>query len=194
MAAVNASRFAKVTAAGTTPRLAAQLVRPSHATTYDIGDLIANSQTAASVVPIEFTLPAYSGRLTGARCVVTAASGTVVLPKFDLLLFRPATDIPFAAGSYPADNDALQVSAAAFRELVAVLPFSDVGWRNRAGGATASGATIWQAVANPTLPYASFNTESTSQMKLLGLLQAQNAWAPGSVAQTIDIGLVVDSD
>lgn len=119
MASVNASRFAKATVAGTTPLVTAQLVRPSHATTYTDGDLIANSQTAASVVPIEFTMPAYTGRLTGARAVLEAASGTVVLPKFDLLLFRPASNIPFTAGSYPADNDALEITAAAFREMVA---------------------------------------------------------------------------
>jgi hypothetical protein len=194
MASVNASRFAKVTAAGTTPRLTAQMVRPSHATTYSIGDLIGNSQTGASVVPIEFTLPEYSGRLVGARCVVTAASGVIVLPKFDLLLFRPETGIPFAAAGYPADNDTLTISAAAYRQLVAVLSFSDTGWRNNVGAATAVGDTIYQAVSLATRPYAPFNTTTSSTKKLLGLLQAQNAWAPGSVNQTIDLALDVDSD
>jgi len=182
---------------GQTPLVTAQMVRPGNATQYSIGDAIANSMTAASVVPIEFSVASMtngSGRIMGGRCVVTAASGTIVLPNFDLLLFRPATNIPFAAGGYIADNSALNISAAAMVELVGVLSFVDSGWRNQAGGATAAGAQVWQTASFINRPYASFNLAGMSSLKLLGLLQAQNAWNPGNVANTFDFALDVDAD
>lgn len=182
---------------GTTPLITGQLVRASDATQYAIGDHIANSTTAASVVPITFPVTprtSGSGRLSGGRCVVTAASGTIVLPKFDLLLFRPATNIPFAAAGYPADNAALNVSAAAMKELVGILSFSDTGWRNQAGGTTAAGAQIWQDAAFAPRSFASFNLTGLSTVNLLGILQAQNTWNPGAVANTFDFTLDADDD
>lgn len=183
---------------GSTPLVSAQLVRASDATQYAVGDHIANSTTAASVVPITFTVTPRaggSGRLTGGRCVVAAASGTIVLPAFDLLLFRPGTNLPFAAAGYPADNAALNISAAAMREMIGVLSFSASLWRNQAGGATAAGGTIWQDAAFTVRAFADFNLASlTTAVTLLGLLQAQNTWNPGAVAQTIDITLDADVD
>lgn len=194
MANVNASRFATLTVGGTTPKLTTQFVRPGDATTYAIGDLIANSQTAASVVPMEFVLPAFSGRLSGAACVVSAASGTIVLPQFDLLLFNPVTSIPFAAAGYPADNAALVLTAAMYREVVAVIPFTSTLWRNSAGGSTAAGTVLYQAAPLLNLAYAPFNATTTVVKKLIGIVQAQSAWAPGNVANTFDFALHVDSD
>ena len=45
--------------------------------------------------------------------VVTPASGNLVITAldFDLLLFRPNTNIPFADAGYPADNTALAVTS-----------------------------------------------------------------------------------
>src|SRR6476620_12777440 len=106
---------------GITPRVTATYARPADNTAYSIGDLIGNSGTANLVVPISFTVARAaggSGRLTGCRAVVSAASGTIVLPAFDLLLFRPEASIPFAAAGYPADNAALNVSLAAMKEKV----------------------------------------------------------------------------
>jgi len=117
-----------VSAGGFTPSARATYTRASDATTYAIGDMIGNSTTAASVVPMTFTvarMASGSGRISGARCVVTAASGTIVLPAFDLLLFRPVdANTPFTAGSYPADNAALAISSAAYIELSAIFSFS----------------------------------------------------------------------
>jgi hypothetical protein len=184
---------------GTTPRVTATMVRAGDATQYSIGDLIGNTTTAASVVPITFANAARitngSGRISGVRCTITAASGTIVLPKFDLLIFRPATNIPFAAGSYPADNAALNISAAAMKELVAIFSFSDTAWRNQAGGSTAAGDHIYQAATIASgRPYAPFNLGSLNSADLLGLLQAQNTWNPGNVANTFDIVLDTDND
>jgi hypothetical protein len=184
-------------AVGFTPRVAASVARPADNTAYSIGDIIANSGTAASVVPITFTVARVaggSGRISGCRCVVTAASGTIVLPAFDLLLFRPEASIPFAAAGYPADNAALAVSSAAMQELVGVLAFSATSWRNNAGGSTAAGATIYQASGFVSRPYAPFNLTTTGGTDILGLLQAQNTWTPTGVVNTIYFHLDVDQD
>jgi hypothetical protein len=185
-----------VVAGGWTPRLTATYTRAANATQYDIGDLIGNSTTAASVVPIEFDLSALSpyGRLSSVRCVVAAASGTIVLPAFDLLIFRPETNIPYTAGSYPADNAAANVTAAALRQCVAVFSFSASSWRNQAGGATAAGAHIYQRSRLATAAYAPFNIEGLSTQKLLAVMQAQNTWNPGNVAQQFDFALDADLD
>lgn len=178
---------------------AAAYARPADATAYAVGDIIANSLTAASVIPLTFAAARAaggSGRVTGARCLLWAASGTIVLPAFDLLLFRPEAGIPFAAAGYPADNAALSVSIAAFRHLIGVLNFSASGWRNTAGGVTASGPSIWQAakVAGDRA-YAPFNLASIpASQNLIGILQAQNTWTPGAVVNTFEFTLDVDQD
>lgn len=182
---------------GITPRVTATYARPADNTAYSIGDLIGNSGTAASVVPISFTVARAaggSGRLTGCRAVVSCASGTIVLPAFDLLLFRPEASIPFAAGSYPADNAALVVSAAAMLQLVGVLSFTATGWRNQAGGATAAGTGIFQTAGIVGRPYAPFNLASCGGQAVLGLLQAQNAWTPTGIVNNFDFALDVDQD
>lgn len=184
-----------VTAGGRTPRITATYSNPASATQYTIGDLIGNSLTAGLVTPIDFgALTRDSGRLSGARCVVTAASGTIVLPKFDLLLFRSNTDIPVAAGGYVADNGVLNITAAAMKDLIGILSFSDTGWRNQLGGATAAGDHVYQAVSFATRPYAPFNLADLGTKKILGLMQDQGAWNPGNVANTFDFVLDMDQD
>jgi len=183
---------------GFTPRVTGVLVRPSDATQYAIGDIIANSATANLVVPISFTVARVaggSGRISGCRCVVSAASGTIVLPAFDLLLFRPEAGIPFAAAGYPADNAALSITAAAMIEKVAIMSFSATGWRNSAGGATATGTAVYQSVVLASgRPYAPFNLTSCGGQAILGVLQAQNTWNPGAVVNTLTFALDVDQD
>jgi hypothetical protein len=185
-----------INAGGFTPRVTGSVIRPSDATQYAIGDMIC--PTGSPGVPISFSVARAvggSGRITGIRCVVSAASGTIVLPAFDLLLFRPEANIPFAAASYPIDNAALSVSAAAMAELVAIFPLSATGWRNQAGGATAAGTGIYQsATLSSGRPYAPFNLTSCGGQVVLGLLQAQNTWNPGAVVNTISIALDVDQD
>lgn len=180
-----------------TPRVVVTMTRASDATNYAVGDLIGNSTTAANVVPLSFGVARTvggSGRITGCRAVVTAASGTIVLPAFDLLLFRPESGVPFAAAGYPADNAALNVGSAAMIQQVGVFSFSATGWRNQAGGATAAGAAVFQIAGAGGRPYMPFNLASCGGNALLGLMQAQNTWSPGAVAQQFDFALDVDQD
>lgn len=196
---------------GRTPRLTATYTRAADATQYAAGDLIGNSTTAASVVPVSFDLSSISlqgsplstnvlsGRISGCRVVVAAASGTIVLTNlaFDLYLFRPNTDIPFAAGSYPADNAAVNMTAAAHRDLLAIIPFVNTGWRNQVGANAAAGSFLNQEAAVNSLygrPYAPFNFVDLSATVIRGLIVAQAAWNPGNVAQQFDFALDVDLD
>jgi hypothetical protein len=43
-------------------------------------------------------------------------------------------------------------------------------------------------------PYASFNLASIPGTTLLGILQAQNTWNPGAVAQQFDFALDIEQD
>ena len=187
---------------GITHRVTATFSRPADNTAYAAGDMIANSTTAASVVPITFTGAAGeaggSGRLTGCRAVVAPASGNLVITAlaFDLLIFRPATSIPFAAAGYPADNAALTVSAAAMRELVAVFSFSASAWRSPAGSTSVAGVAGYQAVAlNSARPYAPFDLHGLpTSADLLGIVQAQAAWTPTGVVNQFDFTLDIEGN
>lgn len=198
---------------GKTPRITATYTRAADATAYQAGDLIGNTTTSANVVPITWDIaaafislaanerPAYfpSGRVTGCRCVVEAASGTVVLTNlaFDLYLFRPNTNIPFTAGSYPADNAAVTLTAAAHRDLLGILSFTNSNWRNNIGANAAAGTFLNQEAAISAVvgrPYAPFNFSGLSATTIRGLIVAQAAWNPGNVAQQFDFALDVDLD
>ncbi len=181
---------------GGAPRIAANFSRPADNTAYSAGDIIANSGTGSAVVPITFTLDRPSGRITGCRCVVTPASGNLVITAldFDLLLFRPEASIPFAAAGYPADNAALPISAAAMRELVAAFRFSAGAWRNPAGTLVA-GITGYQSQAlNSSRAIAPFNVDGLASQSLLGVVQVLAAWTPTGVVNRFDFALDVDLD
>jgi hypothetical protein len=176
-------------------KLEATFSRPADNVPYGTGDHIANSTTAASVVPITFALPGNRfGRLIGARCVVTPASGNLVITAldFDLMLFRPAPSIPFADAGYPADNAQMSITAAAMRELVGVFTFAAGAWRNPLGALTTA-ATGWQAVAptTRTLGYG-FNVGDLGT-SLIGVVQVKGAWTPTGVVNRFDIALDLES-
>ncbi len=169
--------------------LKANISRPADNTAYTAGDAISNSATQSAVVPLTFILPSPNGILTGCRCVVAPASSNLVITAldFNLLLFAPATSIPFAAGSYPADNTALAVTAAAMRELVAVFTFANAAWLNPAGALTA-GVAGTQAVA-PVMANAKFNLGGYPSQTLIGVLQATGAWTPTGIVNRLDFAL-----
>jgi hypothetical protein len=185
---------------GHTPRCTATMTTAADASAYAAGDLIANSLTAGSVVPLTFDVSRAgatinSGRVFSVRGVVTPASSNLVITAldFDLLLFRPETNIPFAAGSYPASNAALTVSAAMYRELIGIFRFYATGWRSPAGSVVTAGVTGYQR-GTLSVPFAPYNLASMSGTTLLGLVQAQSAWAPGAIAQQFDFALDLDQD
>lgn len=182
--------YAEVVSRGDSPLVRANFSRPAEATQYSAGDIIANSGTANLVVPLTFSVPKSAGRLTGCSAVVTPASSNLVIAAldFNLLLFRPETGIPFAAAGYPADNAAMAISAAAFRECVAKFSFVNGAWTNPAGGLTA-GVTGYQAVvATTSRTFAPYNVSGLAQT-LIGVVQAVGVWNPGAVVNRFDFTL-----
>lgn len=184
---------------GTTPRISpADYVLAASASAYALGNILGNSATAASVVPITFANAARisggSGRLTGMRCVASAASSNLVttLFDFDLWVFRPGTNVPFAAGSYPADRAACVFTATALKDVVAVFSFTNGNWKSSGGVAAAAG---YQSVApNTTRPYAPFNLANLSATDLIGVAVAASAWSPGNIVQTLSFHPDIDQD
>lgn len=177
---------------GKNPLLRASFSRLAQAVAYATGDIIANDTVAANVVPLEFPLQHgfVSGKLTGCRATVAPASANLVITAldFDLLIFRGAADIPFAAGAFPADNAALNVSAAAFRELVGIFAFVAGAWRNPAGAVTA-GVAGHQSIRGQNFP---FDVSSAAKKSLIGVVQCKGAWTPGAVVNQFDFTLDVE--
>lgn len=170
-------------------RAIATFTRPASATQYTSGDHIANSGTGSLVTPMEFTtVVSPTGMVIEAACTVKPESGDLVITAldFDLLLFAPLADIPFAAGSFPADNAALTLTNSMYHQLVAVLNFSAGNWRNPLGALTA-GATGWQPSVSAVRPMAMYDSYGLS--KLIGVVQAKSAWNPGNIAQAFHFSL-----
>lgn len=178
----------------TTSVITANFSRPADNTAYAAGDAIANSGTGSSVTPLVFEMRGAKGKLTGCRSVVTPASGNLIITAldFDLLLFNPTDGIPFAPGSFPADNAAMAITAAAFRDLVAVFRFSSSAWRNPAGALTAGVTGYQEVVVNSLRPYASY--ELGNLTRLIGVVQALAAWTPTGIVNRFDFTLDTDND
>ena len=179
-------------------RVTGTFSRPADNTAYATGDIIANSGTAALVVPLTFYMPTNAGEITACSAVVTPASSNLVITALDfaLLLFRPVTSIPFADAGYPADNTAMAITAAAFREHVVKFTFANGAWTNPAGALTA-GATGYQTVmpngSRPRVPYttSSGNPESAQPNTLVGVVQCLGSWTPLGVVNRFDLSLDV---
>jgi hypothetical protein len=165
----------------------ASFANPASAGAYQAGDAIANSTTASAVVPLVFDLPYPVGYITGARCVVTPASGNLIIAAFafDLLLFKSEKDIPFAAGSFAADNAALTLTTAAQRNLIARIPFSAASWASGLGSVVTGAASGRQEAGIVSRMAAPFHA-SGAPPRLIGLLQAQAAWTPTAVINQFD--------
>lgn len=167
--------------------------RPADNVAYATGDHIANSTTGSAVVPILFPVTPSEGRITGCRAVVTPATGNLVIVAldFDLLLFRPETSIPFADAGFPADNAALAITAASYREFVGHFVFVNTAWRNPAGALTA-GVTGYQAVAPATRVSYPFNTRGLGALYLVGVVQCKGAWTPTGIINQFDFTLDIE--
>tara|TARA_R110000868_G_scaffold218849_3_gene469675 strand:+ start:1588 stop:2064 length:477 start_codon:yes stop_codon:yes gene_type:complete len=151
------------------------------------------------VLPLTFNIPWTSGQITSCSCVVTPASGNLVITNLDfqLLVFRPVASVPFAAGSFVADNAAMAITAASYRELVARFTFVNTGWQNPAGAFT-TGVTGQQTVipgigAASTRIYAPFYSGNepgvVQRQQLIGVVQALAAWNDANVANRFDFAL-----
>lgn len=185
---------------GVTPDISAPYTVAASGSAFAAGDLMGNSNTAGSVVPIEFDLVHRSGDITGARCAVSAASGSPVLTNlaFDLLIFRPVADIPFAGGGYPANNGLItfadaDTARAALAQLIAQISFFADAATQGLPGWTEYGTSVQAAYQRGTLvtgiARAPVNVNALQVTTVLGLMCAREAWDNGNVAHTFDFAL-----
>lgn len=178
----------RVSAGGFTPDCFATFTRPADTNVYAAGDMVANSTTGASVVPLRFPalrVPNGSGVITGGRII--KSDDDLVSASFRLWVFSKQ---PFAAAGYPADNAALTLTYAAMQNFVGMLDFTSF--------IDAGSANV--AVANPTRNQMPFSCARAQRMPtddaitigdityngtqlLYGVLEARAAYTPASAEQ-----------
>lgn len=151
-----------------------ELTRPSDTNIYAIGDAVANSTTAGSVTPLQFTVAranSFTGRVVGAQIITDSATA---IGAIRLHLFNTT---PFAAAGFQADNAALALTYAALTTGSAGSSPHYIGSIDFETfvAHTASARSIGQA--NQTELH--FDCAAASQI-IFGLLEARAAWTPAS--------------
>jgi len=150
--------------------VAPTFTRPSDTTAYASTDLVANSTTAGSVVPLVFAIPIQGRVFKAWKAILKKSTTTVTNATFVLHLFR---DSPTVANG---DNGAISVAASA----------------NYAGK-----LTIDASSTSPTITSGStgFTVSGTNLIAtdpdglLYGLLEATAAYAPGN-AETFTVSIL----
>jgi hypothetical protein len=149
--------------------------RPADTTAYASGDLVANSTTAASVVPLSWGLNAIgrTGLIRGAR--LYKSNKVVTAAVFKLHLFGASPGTPTNG-----DNGAIVVASAA--DYIGSIDFdmTSTGFAGGTTGAFQRASTLGIGYCFPTL---------TS--KLYGLLAAGGAYTPIS-AETFTATLEIE--
>lgn len=163
---------------------ATELTRPGDTNAYSIGDAIANSTTAGSVVPLQFTVArvaGYTGRVTGALLTVNSASA------FGFTRLHLFNQAPFAAAGYQADNAALALTYTALKTGAAGTNPNYIGYIDFNGFQAQSSAAVSEGACD--LTELDFTPAAASQV-IFGLLEARAAFTPanaGTFNVTLDI-------
>lgn len=152
----------------------ATLTLPNSTTTYTAGDLVANSATAASVVPLTFDLGSDEFLITGMRVISNRTTSTL-LGQFTLLLYSAAPTVA-TTGDDGVYSSVVSIGSAKF---LGALDFSfDV---QHADGHTGTGIP-------PVRPHIPVKLASGTTIR--GLVRARNAYARSQVggnAETMEI-------
>lgn len=151
------------------------MTRPADTTAYAAGDLVANSTTAGSVVPLEFDVGGGSGMVRKIRIRTNRTSGGTTNAVFRVFLFRTAPTV--AGGDNAAFNPANAANYLGAMDVVLTDQFSD--------GAVGNGVPAVGSEINYSLPDGS--------TKLFGLVRAGAAYTPAS-AEQISVALEVLKD
>lgn len=150
------------------------MTRPADTTAYTTGDLVANSTTAGSVVPLEFDVGGGSGMVRKIRIRTNRTSGGTTNAVFRVFLFRTAPTV--AGGDNAAFNPANAANFIDAMDVVLNEQFSD-GAANSSNGAAGE--------INYSLP--------SGSTKLFGLVRAGAGYTPAS-AEQISVALEVLKD
>ncbi len=150
------------------------MTRPADTTQYSTGDLVANSTTAGSVVPLEFDVGGGSGMVRKIRIRTNRTSGGTNSAVFRVYLFRTAPTV--AGGDNAAFNPGNAANFIDAMDVVLNEQFSD-GAANSSNGAAGE--------INYSLP--------SGSTKLFGLVRAGAGYTPAS-AEQISVALEVLKD
>lgn len=139
--------------------------RPNDTTAYASGDLVANSTTAGSVVPLSWSIQGCggSGIIRAAR--LYKSNKTVTNGFFRVFLFAADPGVPTNG-----DNSALGVTSAADFLDVAAIDLSSGGLAGGTTGAQKRSAALAIGFKLPTISH-----------KLYGLIDAQAAYTPAAL-------------
>lgn len=165
-----------------------EMTRPADTTAYATGDAMANSDTAASVVPMEFEVAKApsggSGIIIGARLLTNSATA---FGSMRLHLFNRK---PFADAGYQADNSALALTYAAFQTGEATPTNPKDNYIGSIDFTTfVAHTTSARSIGTCDQTELEFKTKPGS-CKIYGLLEAKAAITPAS-AQTFNVILSV---
>lgn len=165
-----------------------ELTRPSDTTAYASGDAMANSDTAASVVPMEFEVAmganGGTGLVIGARLLTNSATA---FGSMRLHLFNRA---PFAAAGYQADNAALALTYIAMKDGEGAATNPNDNYIGSIDFTTfVAHSSSARSIGTCDQTELEFRTKPGSN-KIYGLLEARAAITPAS-AQTFNVILSV---
>lgn len=150
------------------------MTRPADTTQYSTGDLVANSTTAGSVVPLEFDVGGGSGMVRKIRIRTNRTSDGTTNAVFRVFLFRTAPTV--AGGDNAAFNPGNAANFIDAMDVVLNEQFSD-GAANSSNGAAGE--------INYSLP--------SGSTKLFGLVRAGAGYTPAS-AEQISVAIEVLKD
>lgn len=173
--------------AGIATNAAAELTRPSDANAYAIGDAIANSTTAASVVPLQFTVARAvggTGRVNGAQLMVDSATA------FGAIRLHLFSTTPFAAAGFQADNAALALTYTALKTGSAGANPNYIGYIDFQTFAAQSASATSNGVCD--LTELNFTCAAASQV-IFGLLEARAVFTPANGGK-FDVSLDIIQD
>lgn len=150
----------------------ANFTRPADTTAYAVGDMVANSTTAGSVVPMSFTVNTASGRaIYISRAVLKKSTTGVTAPNFRLHLYTASATI--ASG----DNAAYSTTQSGhFCDIDINMPTTDLFSDANDGIGAPNVGTVCSIVPTAQIIY--------------GLIEARGAYAPGN-AEVFTVNLEV---
>lgn len=171
--------FAPTAFSATVVSSAAQFTRPADTTAYASGDLVANSVTAGSVVPLSFTNASRQSGTGGLILGARLKKSTTTTANTDFRLHLYSATVTVANG----DNAAWSSNGAA--NYMGSIDFATANTRAFTDGAA-------NAAATASGPFGkAFKLSSGSTV--FGLLEARAAYAPGN-AETFIVSLEIQQD
>ena len=171
----------------TSVQAATELTRPTDTNAYAIADAVANSTTAGSVVPLQFTAARSaggSGRVTGAQLIVDSATA------FGAIRLHLFNTTPFAAAGFQADNSALALTYTALKTGSAGANPNYIGFIDFTTFNAQSASAVSNGICD--LTELNFDCAAGSQV-IFGLLEARAVFTPANGGK-FDVSLQVIQD